>query len=232
MNSRERGKPDVRVLRAGDRFVTEAEGRTTRHSFSFGAYYDPANLGFAAMVALNDENLPSGTGYPDHPHRDTEIVTWVLEGALRHTVSAGTTGVLEAGDVQRVSAGSGIVHSEYAEPGQATRFLQTWLRPDEPGGDPSYAAARGVGPAGLTEVVGPRGLPVATGGARLYLAQTGPGRLVLPDAPQLHVFLVAGQARLGAHDLGAGDEARLVDQGGRELQVGTPLTAAVWAFGA
>ncbi len=221
----------IRVQRAVDRFVTHAEGRTTWHSFSFGAHYDPANLGFGAMVAHNDENLPPGTGYAAHPHRDTEIVTWVLEGALRHTDDAGNTGVLLPGEVQRVSAGSGIVHSETAETGVRTRFLQTWLRPDQPGGEPSYAVTRGACEAGLTEVVGADALTVGTAGARLHLATAASGGLVLPDAPRLHVFVVEGRATLGDRALAAGDAARLRGQGGRELVVEEPFTGAVWAFG-
>jgi len=221
----------IRVQRAADRFVTHAEGRTTWHSFSFGAHYDPENLGFGAMVAHNDENLPPGTGYAAHPHRDTEIVTWVLEGALRHADDAGNTGVLLPGEVQRISAGSGIVHSETAELGVRTRFLQTWLRPDRAGGEPSYAVTSGVRGPGLTEVVGAGGLTVGTAGARLHLASAATGALVLPDAPRLHVFVVEGHATLGERALAAGDAARLRGQGGRALVTEGPLTVAVWAFG-
>ncbi len=221
----------IRVQRGADRFVTRTEGRTTWHSFSFGTHYDPANLDFGAMVAHNDENLPPGTGYAAHPHRDTEIVTWVLAGALRHTDDAGNSGVLLPGEVQRVSAGSGIVHSETAEPGIGTRFLQTWLRPDQPGGAPSYAVTRGGLDAGLTEVVGPGALTVGTAGARLSLVEGATGALVLPDSPRLHVFVVAGRATLGDRALEAGDAARLRGQGGRPLVVEEPVTAAVWAFG-
>lgn len=221
----------IEVLRAADRFVTYAEGRTTWHSFSFGVHYDPANLGFGAMLAHNDETLPPGTGYPAHPHRDTEIVTWVLDGALRHADDAGNAGVLLPGEVQRVSAGSGIVHSETTEPGVRTRFLQTWLRPDVPGGAPSYAVERAQPGSGVVEAVGPGGLRIGTAGARLLLATAVPGSLVLPDASLVHVFLVDGRAALGDRELAPGDAARLTDQGGRELVAVEPVTAAVWAFG-
>ena len=91
---------------AQDRFRTEAEGRTTWHSFSFGAHYDPHNIGFGSLVAHNDELLPPGTGYAEHPHTDLEIVTWVLSGALRHTSTVGSA-VIGPGQVQRLSAGAG-----------------------------------------------------------------------------------------------------------------------------
>ena len=134
---------------AGARFVTRAEGRTTRHSFSFGSHYDPANVGFANLVAHNDERLPPGTGYPDHPHSDLEIVTWVLSGALRHTSTVGS-GVIGPGEVQRLSAGSGVVHAEMADGDAETRFLQAWVRPDTPGLDPHYRAGEVTLGAGWT----------------------------------------------------------------------------------
>ncbi|RNL60650.1 pirin family protein [Nocardioides marmoriginsengisoli] len=198
----------IEVRRGDERFVTRAEGRTTRHSFSFGSHYDPANLGFAAMTALNDEELPDGTGYPDHAHADTEIVTWVLDGALRHTDAAGNTGLLLPGDVQRISAGAGIVHAEVTEPGVRTRFLQTWLRPDESGGAASYAVSRGGTGSDLTEVVGPGGLGLGVAGARLYVATAAAGEIRLPDAPLLHVFVADGQVEVGAVRLTAGDARR------------------------
>lgn len=222
----------VEVRRAADRSVTRAEGRTTWHSFAFGSTYDPTNLGFAAMSAHNDEHLPDGTGYPDHGHSDTEIVTWVLAGALRHTGADGSTGVLLPGDVQRISAGDGIVHAETTEPGHDTRFVQTWLRPDEPGGTPSYARASGLPTGelngGLTEVIGVLG--IGTAGARLYLG-SGTGDLVLPEAPRLHVFVADGSALLGEDELGPGDAARVVEAGGLKLSVRAGGSVAVWAFG-
>jgi hypothetical protein len=219
----------IEVRRAGGRFVTQAEGRTTFHSFSFGSHYDAHNLGFSSMLAHNDENLPPGTGYVDHRHSDTEIVTWVLEGALRHTDDDGNSRVLLPGDVQRISAGAGIVHAEMTEPGVRTRFLQTWLRPDVPGGAASYAVGGGS-QDGFTEVIGPDGLSIGTRNARLMVTSTV-GSLVLPDAPLVHVFLGGGSATLGEHALCAGDAARLTDAGGRELYVSEAGPIAVWAFG-
>ncbi|WP_183408249.1 pirin family protein [Nocardioides pocheonensis] len=220
----------IDVRRAAERFRTESEGRTTWHSFSFGAHYDPGNVGFGALVAHNDELLPAGTGYPDHPHADVEIVTVVLEGALRHTDSDGRTGVLRPGEISRTSAGAGIVHAETTEPGVRTRFVQTWLRPDESGGPSSYAVAEVGLPTTLTEVVGPAGpLGVGTRGARLHLARAEPGELALPDAPRLHVFSATATATLGDRELVPGDAARLVDEGGRTLTVERPGLLLVWS---
>jgi redox-sensitive bicupin YhaK (pirin superfamily) len=221
----------IEVRRAGDRFVTRDQGRTTWHSFSFGTHYDPGNVGFGALVAHNDEHLPPGTGYPDHPHRDVEIVTLVLEGALRHTDSDGHTGVLVPGDISRTSAGAGVVHAEMTEPGTSTRFVQTWLRPDVPGGPPSYATADVGRPPELTEVVGAAGaVGLGVRGARLFLAQARPGELPLPDAALLHVFAADGRLLLGDRELGPGDAARLGHEGGRAVTVEIAGTVLVWAF--
>jgi redox-sensitive bicupin YhaK (pirin superfamily) len=229
----------VEVRRAGDRFVTRVGARATWHSFSFGAHYDPHNVGFGALQALNDEHLPEGTGYPDHPHRDTEIVTVVLTGALRHRDDAGRTGVLGPGDVQLLSAGSGVVHSEVADDTAAgpTRFLQAWLRPDEPGLVPSYADARVPLDASWTCVAAGDGLgvlPVHTRGAALHAARLDPGRaLVLPDAPRLHLFVAAGAVRLAAGAtvaLGPDDAARLLDEGGTLTATSPNTLVLLWAL--
>jgi redox-sensitive bicupin YhaK (pirin superfamily) len=225
----------IEVRPASERFVTRDEGRTTWHSFSFGAHYDAHDVGFGALVAHNDEHLPPGTGYADHAHRDVEIVTVVLEGALRHTDSEGRNAVLAPGQVSRTSAGAGIVHSEVAAPdvtpGTTTRFVQTWLRPDEPGGASSYAVAEIGQPAKLTEVVGPNGaVAVGTRGARLHLARLDVGTVTLPDAPLLHVFVPDATVTIGERELEPGDAARLTDEGGRDLTVEQPGLVLVWSF--
>jgi redox-sensitive bicupin YhaK (pirin superfamily) len=218
---------------ARERFRTEAEGRTTWHSFSFGAHYEPTNVGFGNLVAHNDERLPPGTGYADHPHADLEIVTWVLSGALRHTSSVGS-GVIGPGQVQRLSAGSGVVHSETADSTEETRFLQTWVRPDESGLVPDYVAADVVIGGGWTCVADGDGrgvVPVAARGTSLLVADLGPGaRLELPDAPRLHLFVARGKAMLGERLLEAGDAARLTEEGGRLLRAEEDTHLVVWAF--
>ncbi|MET0998251.1 MAG: pirin family protein [Marmoricola sp.] len=215
------------------RFVTRAEGRTTRHSFSFGSHYDPRNVGFANLVAHNDEQLPPGTGYPDHPHADLEIVTWVLTGALRHTSTVGS-GVLGPGQVQRLSAGSGVVHSEVADGDAETRFLQAWVRPDESGLEPGYRAGEVRVGDGWTCVAGAAGsgvVDLAARGTSLHVADLAAGqRLALPDAARLHVFVTSGQVMLAERRLQDGDAARLVDEGGRDLVGEERAQVLVWAL--
>jgi redox-sensitive bicupin YhaK (pirin superfamily) len=233
------------TLYAGSaRFTTHETDRVTRHSFSFGPHYDPANLGFGPLVCHNDELLQPGGGYPDHPHRDLEIVTWVLSGVLLHTDSTGHTSPIGAGTVQAMSAGSGIRHSEIADLASGpTRFVQAWVRPDEPGGTPVHReqavdlAGAGLAGAGLVPVAGGGGLPIGTTGASLRVARLAPGEAVeLPDAPRLHVFAATGSVsvgehRLGAgeHHLGAGDAVRLVDEGGSAV-ADEPTDLLVWSF--
>jgi len=221
----------IDVRGASDRFVTREHGRVTAHSFSFGEHYDAENVAFGPLSSHNDDRLEPGAGYGEHAHSDVEIVTVVLEGALRHTDSEGNTSVLEPGQVSCTSAGSGITHTEEAEPGVPTRLVQAWLRPDEPGGDPSYAVVQAGRPWDLAEVVGPDGLVgIGTRGARLLLANPSPGAVTLPEAPLLHVFLAEGKAVLGERQLGPGDAARLTDEGGRQLIIEEPAVLLVWAF--
>ena len=136
----------IDVRRGGERFETTTDWLTSRHSFSFGQHYDPGNVGHAVLVAHNEDVVAPGHGYDLHPHADLEIVTWVLAGSLVHEDSHGHSGVLAPGVVQRLSAGSGVQHSERNDaPGatEPTRFVQMWLRPDEPGLTPSFARSRG-----------------------------------------------------------------------------------------
>jgi len=228
----------ITVRRAADRFATPGDGLTSRHSFSFGAHYDPGNVGFAVLVAHNDDVVSPGAGYDTHPHTDTEIVTWVLSGSLRHEDSEGRSGVVHPGLVQRLSAGRGVLHSERNDaPGATgpTRFVQMWLRPDEPGLDPSYALAPAGPASGLVPVVsGIRGLdaPVTlhTAGAALHVVRLTHGESVeAPDAPHLHVFVAGGVVDVeGAGLLGDGDAARLTGEGGPRLTATEAAEVLVW----
>lgn len=228
-----------RLYEGSTRFTTQEPGRTTRHSFSFGSHYDPANLGFGPMVCHNDDLLDPGAGYPDHPHSDLEIVTWVLSGALVHTDGDGRRLVLGPGRAQVLSAGSGVRHSEVADAASGpTRFVQVWVHPDEPGGVPAYAedGADVRAGGGLVDVAGGAGLRLGRRGARLQVAEVGAGeRLVLPDAPLLHVFSATGAVDLEGHDeplaLGAGDAVRLRGAGQAAVVAREAGELLVWSFG-
>jgi len=227
----------LRIARREDRFVTLADGRTTCHSFSFGPHYDPANTSFGRLVCHNDDRVAPGSGYADHPHRDLEIVTWVLSGVLTHRDASGESGVLTPGRVQAMSAGSGIVHSEtVAADAGPTRFIQTWVLPTTPGGTPSYSTAD----AGLDRGPGNELVPLASGeradalvridaAATLHAARLE-SALDLPDVPLAHVFVATGSARLAGHELREGDAARLTAAGALEVVGSAELL--VWTFGA
>jgi quercetin 2,3-dioxygenase len=230
----------IDVRRADDRFATRTDRLTSRHSFSFGEHYDPANVGFAALVAHNDDAVGVGAGYDTHPHTDTEIVTWVLEGSLVHRDSLGGSHVLGPGAVQVLSAGTGVLHSERNDaPGAArpTRFVQMWVRPDESGLTPSYSQRVVVGGNGLLPLASGLGgveapVRIHTAGAALHVARVEPGAPVaLPDAPRLHVFVARGSVELeGAGRLDGGDAVRLTDDGGRALRAVGRAEVLVWQF--
>lgn len=221
----------VEVRRAGDRFVTRGDGLESRHSFSFGAHYDPDNVGHALLVAHNDDTVRPGAGYPKHPHRDLEILTWVVEGGLRHEDSAGNAGVVVPGLAQRLSAGRGVRHSELndAGSGRDVRFVQMWVPPDDTGLEPSYAQRDVTADLASDQLV-----PVASGAARhradtgvrihneaatLHVARLQPGASVMvPDAPYVHLFVARGAGDLeSAGRLHDGDAARLNGAGARRF---------------
>ena len=228
----------IDVRRAGDRFSTRTDWLTSRHSFSFGPHYDPGNVGFAVLAAHNDDVVAPGAGYDTHPHTDTEIVTWVLQGSLVHRDSRGRSGVLGPGVVQRMTAGTGVLHSERNDaPGARlpTRFVQMWLRPDESGLEPSYEQRDAAEGSGLLPLVsGIRGQDAAvrihTSGAALHLARLATGqRVVAPDAARLHVFVARGTVDLeGAGRLGEGDAVRLTGEGGPTITGVGAAEVLVW----
>ena len=132
--------PAIDVRRAGQRFQTETGWLDSRHSFSFGPHHDRDNTHHGLLLVSNDDLVEAGSGFETHPHRDMEIVTWVLEGELEHRDSIGNSGLIHPGLAQRMSAGRGILHSEINPLGDAlVRFVQMWIVPDTESIEPGYA---------------------------------------------------------------------------------------------
>jgi len=128
------------IRRATDRGTTDLGWLQSRHSFSFGGYHEPAHMGFSALRVINDDVVAPAAGFGTHGHRDMEIVSYVLEGALRHEDSSGNSYVVPAGEIQLMSAGAGIMHSEHNNSAeQSVRFLQIWIEPNQRGTRPDYA---------------------------------------------------------------------------------------------
>jgi len=181
-----------KLFKASDRGAERLDWLDTRYSFSFAGWHDPSRMGFRSLRVLNEDRIAPGRGFGRHAHRDMEILTVVLEGALSHEDSSGARTTLRAGDVQRMSAGRGVTHSEWnASKEHALRLLQIWIVPSERDAEPSHAEAHGVFPVGEEAPAVLRALvaPAGRGGA-LDIGQEATvyaGR-VLAEAPLHHAI--------------------------------------------
>ncbi|NBE54252.1 pirin family protein, partial [Streptomyces boluensis] len=195
------------VRRADERYPggDPKAGIESWHAFSFGPHYDPDNLRFGAIIACNEERLAPGAGFDEHPHSHTEIVTWVVEGELTHRDSTGHESVVRPGDVQRLSAGGGVRHVERNAGPDPLVFVQMWLAPLEPGGNPAYEVVPGI--ADSTPYA------VAEAGAMLHVRRLTAGeRTAVPDAAYAYVHVTRGEVALGEAELGVGDAVRLTGE--------------------
>jgi quercetin 2,3-dioxygenase len=229
----------IEMRRASERAVTRTSWLQSRHSFSFADHYDPDNTHHGLLLVNNDDLVQPTAGFDTHPHRDMEIVTWVLQGALAHQDSTGNRGVIYPGLAQRMSAGSGILHSEKNDSDtEPVHFVQMWVIPDEAGISPEYQQSEidaGLLCGDLVTVAS--GIPghdaaitLHNRNAALHVARLQRGDTVeSPAAPYLHVFVARGRLTLeGAGDLEQGDAARLTDADDRRLTAKEPAEVLIW----
>jgi len=189
------------------------------HTFSFADYYDPREMGFGPLRVINEDRVQGGKGFGTHPHRDMEIISYVLDGALEHKDSIGTGSVIRPGDVQRMSAGTGVLHSEYNHsPDSPVHFLQIWIEPNRKGVEPSYEQKSFPTEdrrARLRLVASPDGAEGSVSlhqNARVYAATLDAGEEVthaLADGRQAYVHVARGSVQLNGHTLSAGDGAKI-----------------------
>ena len=233
----------ITVQRAADRFKTRTDWLDSKHSFSFGRHYDVSNTHFGLLLVNNDDVVTPGSGFETHPHRDMEIVTWVLRGQLVHQDSQGHNGVIYPGLAQRMSAGRGIMHSEKNDSWRLTggpehdepvRFVQMWVTPDEARIEPGYEQAEITDEllsGGLVPVASGRGehkdaaaIRIKQKDATLHAARLAPGASVtLPTAPFVHLYVPSGSVVTlegAAGELVEGDAARIEGAEGQRVTAG------------
>jgi redox-sensitive bicupin YhaK (pirin superfamily) len=211
----------MQIVRAKDRFHLESDWLSAYWLFSFDRYYDPNNMQFGPLRVFNHDTIAGGGGFPTHSHREMEIVTYVLEGTLQHKDSTGGRGLIRSGEVQRMTAGTGVAHSEFndseAEP---VRLLQMWVLPERAGLVPSYEQKQFT-PEQRTGVL----LPIASGvdgqevvkihqDATFYVSRLREGDAVsqkLKTGRRAFLYVIDGQVTVNGESLSAGDQARITD---------------------
>ncbi len=229
---------DIRT--AADRFHTKIGWLDSKHSFSFGHHRDRTNTHHGLLLVNNDDVVLGGSGFDTHPHRDMEIVTWVLSGELEHKDSERNRGIIYPGLAQRMSAGTGIWHSEMNNSGtDDVHFVQMWVLPDTESIDPGYEQLdinAELDKGGLVPIASGKGHDAAISirqrdavlyGGRLQAGETVP----VPEDRHVHVFVPRGDASLdGGGSLATGDAARLTDAGSPSLAAGDDgAEVLIWA---
>ena len=239
----------VDIRRADRRYTTDLGWLDSKHSFSFGPHYDNVNTHHGLLLVNNDDRVIPGAGFETHPHRDMEIVTWVMQGSLVHQDSTGHSGVIYPGLAQRMSAGRGILHSEKNDSwrldggvahDEPVHFVQMWVVPDETGITPGYQQLEieadlltgGLIPvaSGMAKHESHAAIRIKNRFAALHAARLQPGQAVqLPDAPFLHLFGPRGSVVLeDAGALAAGDAVRFTGEGGQTVTATAAAEILVW----
>jgi redox-sensitive bicupin YhaK (pirin superfamily) len=222
----------IQIRKAAERGHFDHGWLDTSHTFSFGDYYDPEHMGFRSLRVMNDDRVQPGQGFAMHPHRDMEIVTYVLDGALEHKDSMGNGSIIRAGELQRMTAGTGILHSEF-NPSKTewVHLYQIWLLPQRKGLRPSYEeqlVGEDEKQGRFLLVASPEG---AAGGltihqdARLYLASLSPGEGAAHEIERgraAWLQVLRGNVSVRGHDLAAGDGVAVTDENAISVQATAP----------
>ena len=219
----------IALRRGADRGVTRIDWLDSRHSFSFGGYFDPARHHYRGLRVLNDDRIAPGGGFDTHGHRDMEILTTVLAGELEHRDSMGNGEVIRPGEWQGMTAGTGILHSEFnPSTTEPTHLLQIWVMPDRKGHTPGYRQKAFAGSAGWQLVASPDGaegsLPIHAD-ARLYQARLDGGKVRHEPAAGrgVYVHVATGAATVNGQALTAGDAATVEGEAVEVTGSGTVL---------
>jgi redox-sensitive bicupin YhaK (pirin superfamily) len=218
----------ITVRHARERGRSHIDWLDSRHSFSFADYHDPQHMGFRALRVLNDDRVSASSGFGKHSHRDMEIISYVLEGELAHEDSLGNGSTIKPGDVQRMSAGTGVTHSEWNHSkSEPVHFLQIWIVPEHRGALPGYEQ-KSFAPAELSNRLklvasrdGRDGSVTVHQDVALYAGRLGAGERVAHDVqPGRHVWVqvARGSVALNGSELGEGDGASVIGEKHLELQ--------------
>lgn len=210
----------ITIRKSADRGQADHDWLKTKHSFSFASYYDPAHMGFRSLRVINEDVIAGGGGFPPHPHENMEIITYVVTGELEHKDSMGTGSVVKAGEVQYMSAGTGVVHSEFNHsPSKPLHLLQIWLLPNEFGASPRYdqqkvADAAVQNQLGLIASGGKGGINVRQD-VELYAckldANKSVSHVIRPNRA-LWLQLISGELHAEGQKVYAGDAVRIEGQ--------------------
>jgi quercetin 2,3-dioxygenase len=210
----------IAIKRSEDRGHLDHGWLDTYHSFSFGEYYDPRSMGYRSLRVINEDVVAPGQGFGTHPHRDMEIITYVLEGALEHRDSMGSHGVIRPGELQRMSAGTGVRHSEFnhskTEP---VHLLQIWIMPDTEGVKPSYEEKKIATEPGKLQLMAAKGASNGTASihqdAKVYVAKLAQGQSVEHDVANgrgVYVHIARGAATVNGNALKHGDAVAVEEE--------------------
>ena len=242
----------IKTIRADERYHTETDWLNSHWHFSFDHYHDPANMNFGPLRVFNDDIVAPAGGFPFHSHREMEIITYIIEGALEHRDDIGNIGVIRPGEIQRMSAGTGVRHSEFnPSKKDSVHLLQLWIMPAVRNLQPSYEQksfsladrsgkllpiAVPAGSNGLSRAGSARGLSQENSAkntvqihqdARIYTSLLAPGQSTthqIAAGRRAYIFVIGGNLKLNGETLGPGDQARVTSE--RELQLAAPPASA------